>query len=74
MASCAAIARAFPLFSLKTTKSGYESIEIELVLPNEEEVFFWFFRNNFKAFFIKETDRFGHQIFAISLYRYTGML
>nr|CAD2160580.1 unnamed protein product [Meloidogyne enterolobii] len=37
MASCAAIARAFPLFSLKTTKSGYESIEIELVLPNEEE-------------------------------------
>lgn len=37
MASCAAIARAFPLFSLKTTNSGYESVEIELVVLDGEE-------------------------------------
>uniref|UniRef100_A0A1I8BI31 CS domain-containing protein n=2 Tax=Meloidogyne hapla TaxID=6305 RepID=A0A1I8BI31_MELHA len=37
MASCAALARAFPLFSLKTTNSGYESVEIELVVPDGEE-------------------------------------
>jgi hypothetical protein len=46
MASCVAIARTFPLFSQKTTNSGYGSVEIELVIPNgDDKVIIFLFKN-----------------------------